>query len=80
MAKQKERKVSAKFMEKAWVKAFLMLLSVTLMFMGPTYFLYILRRFNIPYLLLVLLGLASFAFGVILFASVILKEKGKGLL
>jgi hypothetical protein len=78
MAKQKEKKASAKVVEKAWMKAFLMLLSVTLMFMGPTYFLYILQRFNIPYLLLVLLSLASFAFGVILFARVISKEKGKG--
>jgi len=78
MAKQKERKVSAKFMEKTWVKAFLTLLSVGLMFMGPTYFLYILQRFNAPYLLLVLLSLASFAFGVILFARVFSKEKGKG--
>ena len=77
MAKRKEKKTSAKFMEKTWMKALQMLLSVTLMFMGPTYFMYILQRFRIPYLLLVLLGLASFAFGVILFASVISKEKGK---
>jgi len=78
MAKRKEKKTLAKVMEKTWMKAFLMLLSVALMFMGPTYFLYILQRFKIPYLLLILLGLASFAFGVILFASVISKEKGKG--
>jgi len=78
MAKQKEKKLLAKVMEKTWVKAFLVLLSVTLMFMGPTYFLYILQRLNAPYPLLVLLSLASFAFGVILFASVFSKEKGKG--
>ena len=78
MAKQKEKRASAKFMEKAWVRAFLILLSVTLMFMGPTYFLYILQRFDVPYLLLVLLSLAAFAFGAILFASVFSKEKRKG--
>jgi cytochrome c biogenesis protein CcdA len=78
MAKKKEKKASAKIIEKAWVKAFLMILSVALMFMGPTYFMYILNRFHIPYLILVLLGLASFAFGAILFASVFSKEKGKG--
>ena len=76
MAKKKEKKTSAKFMEKAWVKAFLMLLSVSLMFMGPTYFLYILQRSRAPYELLVLVCLASFAFGVILFARVFSKEKG----
>jgi len=78
MAKKQKKKPSAKIMEKAWIKAILILLSVTLMFMGPTYFLYVLRRFNAPYLLLVLLSLASFAFGAILFASVFSKEKGKG--
>jgi len=78
MAKQKEKKTLPKsFTEKAWVKAFLMLLSVTLMFMGPTYFLYVLQRYKIPYLLLVLLSLASFAFGAVLFASVYSKEKEK---
>jgi len=76
MAKKKEKKTT-EIMEKTWVKAFLTLLSVALMFMGPTYFLYILRRFNVPYLLLVLLCLASFAFGAILFARVFSKEKGK---
>lgn len=78
MAKRKEKKTSAKIMEKAWMKAFLMLLSVTLMFMGPTYFLYILRKFNIPYPFMAILGLTSFAFGAILFAIVFPKEKGKG--
>lgn len=78
MAKKKEKKTSAKIMEKTWVKAFLTLLSVTLMFMGPTYFLYILQKSKAPYLLLVLLCLASFAFGAVLFAMVFSKEKGKG--
>lgn len=75
MAKQKEKKTSAKVIEKTWVKALLILLSATLMFMGPTYFLYVLRRFNIPYLILVLLCLASFAFGLILFVNIFSKEK-----
>jgi hypothetical protein len=78
MAKRKEKKTLARGIEKAWVKAFLALLSVALMFMGPTYFLSILQRFGAPYPLLVLLCLASFAFGVILFASVFSKEKVKG--
>jgi len=77
MAKQKEKKTSVKVMEKAWVKAVLTLLSVTLMFMGPTYFLYILQRFKAPYVIAVLLCLASFAFGAILSAIVFSKEKGK---
>jgi len=78
MAKRKEKKTLDKIMESAWVKAFLALVSVVLMFMGPTYFMYILQRFNIPYLIIVLLGLASFVFGVILFASIFSREKGKG--
>lgn len=78
MARRKEKKTTAKIMEKAWMRAFLILLSVALMFMGPTYFLYVLQRFDVPYLLLVLLSLAAFAFGAILFASVFSKEKGKG--
>ena len=78
MAKQKGKKTSARFMEKVWVKVFLILLSVALMFMGPTYFLYILQKSKIPYLLVVLFGFASFAFGVVLFAIVFSKEKGKG--
>ena len=78
MAKRKEKKASARFMEKVWVKVFLILLSVALMFMGPTYFLYILQKIRIPYLLAVLLGLASFAFGIILFLRVYSEEKGRG--
>lgn len=78
MAKQKEKKTTAKLMEKVWVKAFLMLLSVTLMFMGPTYFLYIFQKFLVSYLLAVLLGFVSFAFGVILFGIAFSKERGKG--
>jgi len=78
MAKQKEKKTATKLMEKTFVKAFLMLLSVALMFMGPTYFMYVLQRFNVPFLILILLGLASFAFGAVLFAKVFSTEKGKG--
>jgi hypothetical protein len=78
MAKQKGKKKPTRIMEKVWVKAFLMLLSVALMFMGPTYFLYVLQKFVASYNLLVLLGLASFAFGVVLFAFVFSQEKGKG--
>jgi hypothetical protein len=76
MSKQKGKKTSAKFMDKIWVKALLVLLSGALMFMGPTYFLYVFR-FSIPYLILVLIGLAFFVFGVVLFGNVFLKEKAK---
>jgi hypothetical protein len=77
MAKQKEKKEPTKFFNKTFVKVLLTLLSVALMFMGPTYFIYVLQRFSIPYVILVLLGLASFALGVVLFANIFVKEKQK---
>lgn len=50
-----------------FVKAVLTILAVLLIFGGPTYLMYILQRVGIPSLLFTLIGLASFAAGVILF-------------
>ena len=49
------------------VKIVLTILSVLLIFGGPTYLMYILQRVGIPSLLFTLIGLASFAAGAILF-------------
>lgn len=79
MTKQpKGKTMRTKFWEKAWVKIILAIISAGLMFGGPTYFLYIFQRLNVPYLILVLISLACFAFGLVLFVSIFPKEKGKG--
>jgi len=53
---------------------FLIVLAAFLMFGGPTYLVYAVRPLPLPYSLLVLLGLASFAVGVILFLRQLGKE------
>jgi hypothetical protein len=50
-----------------FVKIALTILSVLLIFGGPTYLMYILQRVGIPSLLFTLIGLASFVAGAILF-------------
>jgi len=62
--------------QKSFVKVLLMLFSVFLIFGGPTYLLYILDRLEIPRLLNILIGLAAFTVGIILFAY-LSKEEGK---
>jgi len=52
-----------------FVKVVLTILAVLLIFGGPTYLMYILQRVGIPSLLFTLIGLASFAAGVILFVQ-----------
>lgn len=59
-------------MAKAWkgkekfLKASLVLLSAFLMFIGPTYLLYVLQRVGVPHPYLLLVALASFTAGIIL--------------
>jgi len=56
-------------------KVLLILLSAFLMFGGPTYLLFVLQKFDIYYPVLLLIGLASFIVGVILFTHLIRGEK-----
>jgi hypothetical protein len=58
----------AKAVKERFVRAVLMLLAAFLTFGGPTYLLYVLQRLAVPTPLLILLGLASFTVGIILFA------------
>ena len=62
--------------QKTFVKVLLMLLAVFLIIGGPTYLLYILNQMEIPRLLILLIGLAAFTVGIILFAY-LSKEEGK---
>lgn len=62
--------------QKSFAKALLMLFAVFLIFGGPTYFLYILDKLEIPRLLTLLIGLAAFTVGIIFFAY-LSKEEGK---
>jgi len=64
--------------QKGVVHAVLMLFAALLTFGGPTYLLYILQKLVIPILLLLLLGLASFTAGVILFAYLLKGERKVG--
>ena len=62
--------------QESFAKALLRLFAVFLVFGGPTYLLYILDRLEIPRLLVLLVGLAAFAAGIILFVYSS-KEEGK---
>ncbi len=53
-----------------------MLIAAFLIFGGPTYLLYILDKLEIPRLFILLIGLAAFTAGIILFAY-LSKEEGK---
>ena len=64
-------------MKKA-VRALLMLLAAFLTFGGPTYLLYILEELAFPHLISLLLGLASFTMGIILFAYLLEGERKVG--
>jgi len=59
-------------------KATLTLLAALLTFGGPTYLLYLLKRFAIPYPLLALLGLASLITGIMLFMHLFTREEETG--
>jgi len=60
------------------VRALLMLLAAFLTFGGPTYLLYILEKLDVPRLLSLLMGLASFTVGVILFVYLLKGERKVG--
>ena len=62
--------------QKRFGKALLMLFAAFLIFGGPTYLLYILDKLEIPRLFILLIGLAAFTAGIILFAH-LSKEEGK---
>ncbi|MDH5420114.1 MAG: hypothetical protein OEY39_04690 [Candidatus Bathyarchaeota archaeon] len=62
--------------QESFAKALLRLFSVFLIFGGPTYLLYILDKLEVPRLLVLLVGLAAFAAGIILFMYSS-KEEGK---
>lgn len=55
-------------------KAVLTSIAALLTFGGPTYLMYVLEKLGVPHLLYLLLGLASFTAGVILFIHVLGKE------
>ena len=42
---------------------------------GPTYLIYILQRFGVPYLLLILIGLGSFIIGILFFMGLTKEEE-----
>jgi len=56
---------------KRFVQVMLTLLAAFLTFGGPTYLIYVLKRWIIPQVLLALLGLASLTAGLILFVRLI---------
>jgi hypothetical protein len=60
--------------EKRSLRVFLMLLAAFLVFVGPTYLIYVLQRVITLYPLVILLGIASFIVGLLLFTRLI-KEK-----
>lgn len=64
-------------LEKAWIRSILTVFSVLLMIGGPTYLIYILRRFGVPHPLLILIGLGSFTIGILFFMGLAKEEKSK---
>jgi len=68
----------AKAVKERFVRAVLTVLAASLTFGGPTYLLYVLRKFALPGLLLLLIGLASFTVGIILFAYLLKSEEKVG--
>jgi hypothetical protein len=66
----------AKAGKERFVRTVLTLLAAGLTFGGPTYLFYILQKLAFPHLISLLLGLASFTMGIILFAY-LLKGEGK---
>jgi len=62
-------------LEKAWIRSILTVFSVLLMIGGPTFLIYILQRFGVPHPLLILIALASFTIGALLFTGLAKEEK-----
>jgi len=63
--------LSSKEEQRRSIKAALTLIAAFLVFGGPTYLLFFLQALNLPYLLLILVGLFSFVVGIILFTKLI---------
>lgn len=68
----------AKAVKERFVRAALTLIAAALTFAGPTYLLYVLRRFALPSILLLLLGLAFFTVGIMLFVYLLKGEEKLG--
>ena len=66
--------MSAREEQKRCFKALITLASVFLMFGGPTYLIYGLQAVKVPYLYTVLIGLASFVTGIVIFLRFVIKE------
>ncbi len=62
--------------QNSFTKALLRLFAVFLIFGGPTYLLYVLDQLDVPTLAILLVGLAAFTVGIILFVY-LSKEEGK---
>ena len=62
--------------QKNFAKALLRLFAVFLVFGGPTYLLYILDKLEVPRLLVLLVGVAAFAAGIVLFVY-LSEDEGK---
>jgi len=60
------------------VKALLMLFAALLTFGGPTYFLYVLEKLDVPRILSLLIGLASLTVGLSLFVYLLKGERKVG--
>ena len=76
MTKGRERKNPVlQLLEKDWIRSILTVFSVLLMIGGPTYLIYILQRFGVPYLILTLVGLGSFIIGILFFMGLAKEEK-----
>ena len=61
--------------QKRFIRVFLIIFSAFLMFGGPTYLLWVLQLLETPHVLNLLIGLSSFALGVVLFFRFIREEK-----
>jgi len=68
----------AKASKEGFVRTMLTLLAASLTFGGPTYLLYILEELAFPRLFSLLLGLASFTVGIVLFVYLLKGEEKVG--
>jgi len=76
LTKEKRRKASAlQLLEKAWIRSVLTVFSVLLVIVGPTFLIYLLQEFGVPYPLFWLMGLATFIIGILLFVGLSKEEK-----
>ncbi len=64
-------------MNPKFVRALLTLISAALLFLGPTYALYVLNRFRPPSVLLILIGVGTVVAGVMILSYLETSKKGK---